>query len=222
MPTKAELPDFAKSVLGDLLDLPGGLLYSGHQTLKPGLVYTLGLNPGGNGAPRLRENIAHMLRREENAYLDEAWENDAGSWKPGQAPLQRRVAWLLNELGQHPREVCASNLIFVQSRDATGVDMEQAKHCWPVHDAIIDIVKPRLLLTFGNSGLSPYTYIYGMLGGEQISAPSGHGTWSLKGFHATLAGQPVFVAGLPHLSRYSPINRPEVVSWLRSQAGIEG
>lgn len=220
MTTKVELPKLAETVLADLLDLPGGLLYSSHQTLKPGTVYLLGLNPGGKGGPPLRHGISHMLNQEENAYVDQAWQNDSGSWEPGCAPLQRRVKWLLEALGQHPQDVCASNLIFVQSRDASGVSSELARRCWPLHEAIIGIVQPRLLLTFGNAGLSPYSFLHSMLGGEQVFAPSGHGSWSLKGFHTSLAGQIVFIAGLPHLSRYSPIDRPGVVDWLRSKAKL--
>lgn len=220
MIAKASLPDFIGNTLGDLLDQPGGLLYSSHETLKPGPVYLLGLNPGGKGAPSLRQSLTNMLVREENAYLDEAWENEAGSWEAGEAPMQKRVSWLLGGLGQNLRDVCASNLIFVQSRDATGVDMGLAQRCWPVHEAIIGIVKPRLLLTFGNAGVSPYTFLHSLLGGEQVFRPSGHGTWSLKGFRSNVAGQSVFVAGLPHLSRYSPIGRTDVIEWLKSEAGI--
>jgi capsule polysaccharide export protein KpsC/LpsZ len=52
------------------------------------------------------------------------------------------------------------------------------------------------------------------------AATSGHGSWSLKGFHAQIAGQSVFVAGLPHLSRYSPIGKQHVVTWLKNESRV--
>jgi hypothetical protein len=218
--TKDALSIVAKNALRDLLEQPGEILYSSHETIKPGLVYLLGLNPGGEGGLPLIKSVDQLLKRNTNAYLDECWENLRGSWKAGEAPLQRRVVWLLENLGLCPREVCASNLIFVQSRDARGVSFELAKKCWPVHEAIIDIVKPRLIIAFGNSCASPYFYLHDMLNGKQTYAPSGHGNWLLKGFHTNIAGQGVFVAGLPHLSRYSPIGKPHVVEWLKAESRI--
>lgn len=81
-------------------------------------------------------------------------------------------------------------------------------------EAIIDIIKPKLIIAFGNSDISPYGYIHTMLGGKDEYFPSGHGNWSVKGFGCKINGRPVYVAGLPHLSRYSPIGKKEVVESL--------
>lgn len=196
---------------------PGAFLYSSHETIRPGEIYFLGLNPGGCGGPSLRERLDRILSQEENAYLDEAWENDGRSYEPGEAPLQKRVVWLFRNIGFDPREVLSSNLIFMQSKDASGVSIEHAHKCWPVHEALLSIVRPRLILTFGNSGFSPYGYIHARHGGNQRYAPSGHGNWSLKGFKTQMPWGEVFVAGIPHLSRYSPIGKEYVVDWIRNQ-----
>ena len=215
--TKHDIPEIAASALEGQLGNSGTFLYSSHETIRPGEVYFLGLNPGGCGGPSLRARLDKILTQDENAYLDEAWENEAGSYEPGQAPLQKRVAWLLGNIGIDPREVLSSNLIFMQSRDANGVSIEHANKCWPVHEALLSIVRPRLILTFGNSSFSPYGYIHALDGGIQRCAPAEHGNWSLKGFNAYLPWGEVFVVGIPHLSRYSPVGKQHVIDWIRNE-----
>jgi hypothetical protein len=109
---KDDIPKIPRKELTELLEHPGSILYSSHETLKPGDVYLLGFNPGGAGGNPLKLSIDSMLSNKHNAYLDESWENLNGFWDNGEAPLQKRICWLLESLGLNPREVCASNLIF--------------------------------------------------------------------------------------------------------------
>jgi hypothetical protein len=215
--SKARIPEIAANALQGLMDRAGAVLYSSHETIQPGSIYLMGLNPGGCGGPSLRERIAGLLANESNAYMDEAWENERSSYELGEAPLQRRVKWLLSNLGVNPRDVLSTNLIFVQSRDATGVSFDLAKQCWPVHEALLSIVKPRIILAFGNSGFSPYGFLHSLYGGEQRFGIAGHGSWSLKGFSAEILENRVFVAGLPHLSRYCPIDKQHVIRWIMNE-----
>jgi len=77
--TRDEIPSVAEDSLSDLLWEPGGILYSSHETLRPGRVYLLGFNPGGsNGAP-LGESVTSMLSYSDNAYIDESWSNGNGN-----------------------------------------------------------------------------------------------------------------------------------------------
>jgi uracil-DNA glycosylase len=96
------------------------------------------------------------------------------------------------------------------------VTWEDANVCWPVHEALFSIIQPRLILAFGNSSFSPYAYLHWRYGGEQTQVDSGHGTWKLKGFHTRIADKRVFVAGLPHLSRYNPIGKQSVIDWIQT------
>lgn len=210
--TKAEIPSLALQVLDSVLDKTGTILYSSHETLRPGSIYLMGLNPGGDGGPSLRENIAKMLTRTENAYLDEAW----GDYdKKGEAPLQQRIQWVLNVLGADVRHVLATNLIFSQSRNSKGISQSDARQCWPVHEAMLEIVRPTLIVTFGNSGFSPYGFIHTLLGGEQEYQRAEHGDWNLKRFQTIIGGRKMTVIGLPHLSRYEPTGKLSVEAWLR-------
>lgn len=212
--SKDEIPKIAKTNLAALLDKPGSILYSSHETLKPGDLYLLGFNPGGVGGNPIERSINQLLTNTTNSYLDESWENQNGVWANGEAPLQKRIQWVLKSIKLNPRDVCASNLIFFQSREASDISFSLAKQCWPVHEAILSIVKPKLIIAFGNSGTSPYGYLHSILGGEEEKFPSGHGNWQIKGFNCQINGLPVYVAGLPHLSRYSPIGKNHVIEWL--------
>jgi|AntAceMinimDraft_11_1070367.scaffolds.fasta_scaffold00918_6 hypothetical protein len=212
--SKNEIPKIAKKALSDVLSESGSILYSSHETLKSGDVYLLGFNPGGAGGKPVEQSINSMLTNTDNSYLDESWENHNGVWANGKAPLQKRVQWILESLRLNTRDVCASNLIFLQSREASDISYSLAEQCWPVHEAILNIIKPKLIIAFGNSAISPYGYLQSMLGGKAEYFPSGHGSWSVKGFSCKINGLPLYVAGLPHLSRYSPIGKNQVVEWL--------
>ena len=214
---KQDIPKIANNLLSDHLSKSGGILYSSHETLKPGPVYLMGFNPGGSGGAPLADSLESMLSYSGNAYIDECWNNANGSWNAGEAPLQKRIRWLLAKLGLDVTDVCASNLIFFRSQSAQDINFSLADDCWPVHEAILEVVQPRMILTFGNSDASPYGYLFSRFGGTQETLPSGHGNWKVKGFTCSINGRSTYVAGLPHLSRYSPIEKNEVVSWLKAR-----
>ena len=90
-------------------------IYSSHNTLSPGDIYLLGLNPGGKGYISIDKHLNDLLTKGTNSYLDEEWENGISKWSKGDAPLQKRVIYLIESLGYNVRDVCASNLIFVTS-----------------------------------------------------------------------------------------------------------
>lgn len=137
--SKKEIQKMARSKLSHYVNVPGSLFYSSHEALKSGDVYLLGFNPGGGEGRPLGESIESMLEKETNAYLDEEWENENGSWEAGEAPFQKRAQYLIEEVFKlNTREVCASNLIFFQSRDQKGTQYSHADVCWPVHKATLE------------------------------------------------------------------------------------
>ena len=210
-----ELLEIAHNATSDIRSEPGRILYSSHETLKHGLVYLMGFNPGGSEYGQSLESTTNkMLASTQNAYLDEIWGSVAGDYRD-KAPLQNRVIWLLENLGLETKNVCATNLIFIQSRDANKIPIKYAEICWPVHLKLLEIVKPKLIIVFGNSKLSPYDFLKNRLQGkEDFCGSSGHGKWALKGFECSIEGRKTYVAGFPHLSRYQP-NRTEVLTWLK-------
>lgn len=208
---------FARNALAAYLGQSGRILYSAATTLQPGPLYILGLNPGGQ--PHLREgtigdDLSRLPTRATNAYLDESWRGRAA----GAAPLQRRLQWLTGALGRDLRDTCASNLIFLRSANAAGCQYETAADaCWPVHSRILEQVQPRLLLVFGNSGVSPFRYLRDLYRPARVDAfDSGHGDWRCLAFRAD--GR--VVVGVPHLSRYAVDRYPAVAAWIRAYASL--
>jgi len=199
----------AQQVPTSILDRSGELLYSGSQTLRRGPIYLLGLNPGGNPdvhKDTVRDRLRELPSRRTNNYRV-SWSGR----KPGAHPLQRGIQWLANELEVKLEDVCASNLIFVRSKnERTSGFPDSARECWPVHRAILAVVKPTLVVAFGKS---PYNFLRNEfeLLSEADSIPAGHANWQCRAFQ-TVGMQ---VVGLPHMSVYAIHKHPRVGNWLR-------
>ena len=157
---------------------------------------------------------------------------------PG-ALLQRRVKALIEEgLGMDTRDVCAANLVFQRTARIAGLNFwTAADACWPVHAHVLSVVRPRLVLAFGNSSTSAYAYLEKKLrrGAALDCFAAGHGNWECRGFrtvwHEEGQGEgqsqahEMYVAGIPHLSYYSPTSstgaiKPALRQWLRE--ALEG
>jgi len=215
-----QLNDFIRAVKGDLsrvLDQSGRMLYSSTKTLRPGDVYLLGLNPGrdpgGIDGRTLGDNLDSLLDETADSSLSGYWDQS----KPGKDTLQRRVVWLLENLGYSPRDVCASNLIFMRSAGEEDCGYPQsADICWPVHERILKIVQPKIILCFG---YKPLDYLLRLPGSAAPleSHPSGHGGWECRATRKGVAGQLVTIVTVPHLRRYDIIGHPSVVDWIKNK-----
>lgn len=224
MSAAKQISDFGLIHLHDILNKSGYVLYSDSYSLQDSPIYLLGHNPGGSpqdqATATIKVSLEALPTKTLNNYLDESWETASGrSWSKGQAPLQRRVVWLLQQLGLPPRAVPASNLIFVRSVDASGISFfDLAQKCWDVHEKILDIVKPKLLLVFGNYDPSPYTFLLEKFGAHHEKfEESGHGKWKCRSFKAN---EKLTIVGLPHLSRYNIIGKHNVVNWIMDIAKL--
>lgn len=208
----------------------GSVLYSSPETLKPGRFYFMAFNPGGEPTDNPKETIrAHteILKEGHNAFLNENWSSDKRKYACGQAPHQKNVQALARLLGVQTEDLFATELIFLRSRRADGVNYsELTKKCWPVHQWMMEIVRPSVIVSNGNAdGKSAYTYVLntfrdeGLFVNELKPAPSGHGRFRLKA--ARVQGQQTVktVLGIPHLSYYHVSNQPYnsiVDSWLKA------
>jgi hypothetical protein len=140
-----------------ILDKQGRILYSSHETLTKGKYYFLGLNPGGGADtnnPTIRESLDDLRSYTGNAYFAEDdradWSNPKRHYAKGEHPYQKAFRTLFEEFGENPRDVCASNLIFKRSADARHSEYPKlAKKCWPVHESILEIVQPEVIIAFG-------------------------------------------------------------------------
>lgn len=213
--TPQEFSEAAAEILLPIIDLPGAILYSAANTLKEGNYYFLGLNPGGFGGRSIREHLACLPNITTNSYVDEEWEWGArGPLKAGTHPLQKNASLLFHWLDVPIENVCASNLIFSQSRGETGSWYPKLAHiCWPVHELILDIVKPETIITFGRK---PFEYFSMKLKASSLqNKPSGHGSWVCR----EARSRNFRIIGLPHLSRYHLHGKVDVMHWLCKKDG---
>ena len=155
----------------DLYHHSGSVLYSGRSAFsRPSSIYIVGLNPGGSAIQQQQETIKkHMddaLQRQDwSAYQDESWQGKP----PGTHGMQPRVLHLLRELRLDPRQVPASNLIFVRSgrEKKLGKDKHTLLQiCWPVHHAVIEGLNVRTVLCFGRTA---GTWVRGKLAAHKLA-----------------------------------------------------
>lgn len=204
--------DRAEQYLADagLLDKPGAVLYSGAETLQPGPVYLMGLNPGGGEASTLRDSIA-SCRTGNNCYLDEEWAPGGHVQPKGQSTLQRRVQDLCGLMGLQTRSVPASNLVFTRSRrvDAHGGFVSEIETCLPVHGFFLEAIKPDMIVTFGNLG----TFAKAFSLEQKESRLADHGSWQAHRGVAELKGTSYRFANIPHMSLWASDSRHHVLRW---------
>lgn len=213
---KENLISLGKENLKLILERQGELIYSSHESLKKGDVYLLGLNPGGEGFITIKEHLDKLLVKTTNSYLDESWKNEITEWPMGQAPLQKRVDFLLTELGYKTREVCASNLIFITSKSSNEINYGLAGYCWRFHELLLDIIRPKIILCFGISDVSSYSFLLSLYMGKETKIESGHGKWNCRTFTTIMEGRKTTIIGIPHLSYYNIIGKEGVIEWIKS------
>jgi hypothetical protein len=193
-----------------LLDAPGAVLYSAAETLRPGPVYLLGLNPGGSGNETLRDSIA-ASRRGNNAYLDEAWTPGGHTQPIGCSTLQRRIQHLCAAMHLNTRDVPASNLVFTRStRTGTHLNFGEALQlCRPVHDIFIGTIQPRYLMTFGS--IANFREAVSITSIEERSAE--HGQWMAYRGEARWGDHRLAFGNVPHMSLWASDKRSHIVDW---------
>jgi len=152
------MTEFIKLVPTSLWHFSGSVFYSGRNAFT-GLkdLYILGLNPGGSEIKQKEETLSwHTEKVLQNPnpnwseYKDESWEGHI----PGTYRLQPRILHLLNILELSPYDVPSSNICFVRSNREKNIAKElnsYAEMCWPFHQAVIQNLRIKVILCFGNS-----------------------------------------------------------------------
>jgi hypothetical protein len=153
----ADPDQFSALVDPDLYDRSGKVFYSGPAAFSaPAPVYLLGLNPGGSPVQQADQTIGRNLEdwRTRPArwsdYLDESW----AGMPPGEYGMAPRIRHLFEKLSLDPREVPASNVVFVRS--AREADLAAEKHelldkCWRVHSAVIEALGISTIVCLGGT-----------------------------------------------------------------------
>jgi hypothetical protein len=174
------------------------LLYSPVAVLQGSRVAFIGLNPGGSHRPK---NHAEFAMEKGSAYAQESW----GSFLPGRAPLQQQVLALFKLIGERPESVLAGNLVPFRSPRWDALPNKQralafGKRVW---SEILAEARPQIVIAMDGHVLSALRRILDVRATERI--PVGWG--SVCGERGEFSNGTL--VGLPHLSRFSIITRPE-------------
>ena len=234
-----DFEDFKREVsnrLAGMNEVTGEVLYTSWQGITEGLpFYIMGINPGGGNqtiaehldslpeatttAPRRLLNDPSQTSHLWSGYLDSMWRGT--QFNPIQTHLFDFACGLSPKLDLP--KVCGTNLVFEASHTPDEVDdwTGKTEHCWAVHELLMDIVKPRVVLTFGKE---PRDFV----SAKCISTCS-HTFWpttKLSGqrhctsYRGTLAGQNVTVISVPHLGRFGLARKPEMMAWLQELVSL--
>lgn len=218
--------DQARRVLAEegLLDRSGGVLMSSEATLRKGVTYFIGLNPGGEDAapdspddrvsdyPTIAESL-DASRMGCNAF-DQDWSTKTRSFAPGQSPMQSRFKFICRELGLCYAEVCATNFVFTRSTnvaDHTSWERDLRASA-RVHSIFLEAVRPDFLWIQGN----PATVDLEV---DMEWQPSGYSNWSIGRGTVMLGGKQYQACHTPHLSFWNPQSCTEQLGWAFERTG---
>jgi hypothetical protein len=208
---------FARRALAPILQYKGRLLHSAPKTLAPGNFYILGQYPTDEEKRTLGAELTTLPSLDESHLKGR---NEEADW---QKPAEN-LTWLMDRLGSPLAKTCVSNLVFIESRKADSLGSKVLDLCWPVHERIIGIVKPKVILSMGNGRSSPFDFISGIHYREFGKRPKvdrmedkTHKGFFLKSFSTTISGVKIRVIGLPNFSRYKIVGKDDLAEWITSQ-----
>lgn len=208
--------------LGEDVNESGVVLNNGGSSLRRGMLYLMGFNPGGSPGtiqPTVLESIQE-LKHDHCAFTDECWTKSHPvdchiDECKGNSRHQRTVCALVNtlDLEVNIKDVFATNAVFLrsQSQDTLKLPWDLWEKCWPVHRLLLSIVHPKLILCLGNGdGLSAFSLLRSKFSGAPIVQHCGpNGFRDGKWFAGRVAVGQVgpqelecVVVGVPHPSRY--------------------
>lgn len=202
------------------------LLYSPKEVLDGAEVAFIGLNPAGS-PPR---DTAYFTVERGSAFVEERWEKSNQQstqeeakerFPEGEAPLQKQVCALFRKLHVNsapvkPECVLAGNLIpFHEPKWSNVQDRRSAiqfgEKMWK---SMLLRAQPRLVIGMGKDVLCPLRRIFKARIPQSVLVNWGN----IRGHRVRLAGGGLLVV-LPHLSRFSIIDRPESADALRDLFG---
>jgi len=187
----------------DILKHSGRFMHNPVSVLRKGDYYHLGINPGGDPGMEntpLEQEIREWSKKDTHAICAEHWK---GQYQP-------TVKAVCREVGIEVEELCSSNLYFCRSRDEASIPLDPKKTLgafWHVHEAVLDIVKPKCIFVFG-TGEGKFPAILDLMRnskGRPLSrieekTIKGDRGYSCRVVDGEYQGRPLKLIGIPHPS----------------------
>ena len=190
-----------------LLHGSGGVMQSPERTLMPSRVMWLGLNPGGD--PAIHDTT--LLDSLVSCRLGvSGWEEDWTGVGPGKALLQKRFKLVAAFAGLDPIALPAANVVFTRSRDTrshTEWASDRAAGL-PVHRLLAETVRPEVVWYMGDPAKAG-----DVLTVDEVEWRDAGQRYYVGHGRATYAGRPVTLFNTPHLSRWDPKNKDDLLAF---------
>ncbi|MBC6406614.1 MAG: hypothetical protein GDA40_00240 [Rhodobacteraceae bacterium] len=171
------------------------------STLERAEVAFVGLNPAGTHHPPDHPTLC--TEPGESAYVHEQWPGHS----PGYAPLQIQMQKLFHGLRVKPQEVLAGHLVPFRSPSWASLRNPDSavRFGEQIWREVLAHAKPKLVIAMGGEALVPITRVLGVNAGNMGKIRVGWG--NISGTRARFSGG--VCVGLPHLSRFKIMGRPE-------------
>ncbi|MTE02141.1 hypothetical protein GIY56_17775 [Paracoccus sp. YIM 132242] len=174
------------------------LLYSPQTVLKGARVALIGLNPGGHFDD---PEHARFAMSSGSAYINESW---AGA-RPGTSPLQQQVCELFRLLDVPVVEVLAGNLVPFRSPNWPSLNNRKSalEFGYTIWREMLERAKPSVVVSMGKDANPLVRQLLDVVSVESHSVNWGPQRLHVGNWHG---GKWL---GLPHLSQYKIMRRPE-------------
>lgn len=206
----------------------GSVLYTPLSAVKPGPIYLMGMNPGGDPSAIPCAIIDSVAPLEGiSGYTHECWRKNCKEAQPcshladGKVRPEYRVKHqtfierVAEAIDIPLLEIPACNAVFARSESVSRF-VEQTGYrfsdwwraCWPVHQHLLSIVRPRVIITLGcGEATSPFGLLRteaGAVSPRQVGEVGKRGGRIFDGKLPIGIGVelPVSVVGIPHPSWY--------------------
>lgn len=208
--------------LGDDAEKPGAVLYNGLDTLcsNNGL-YIMGFNPGGDPNTITTSVIKSLevLKDQYCSYRDECWRKacpEDCKKHQGKSRHQERVCSLVQVLRRDISETVAVNTVFLRSKkqDDLKASWDIFEKCWHVHEKLLSIVRPKIILCLGNGEpRSAFAFLR-----KKVSPTTQPSSDHVKSFVSEIVQCPVIGVRHPSYPWFDPVT--DLKSFLEKNHGL--
>lgn len=229
--THSQFCSLVQENIPDLLDRSGRFLFTSLRNLSSTKLCLIGDNPGGDPNKYGFDKPEHSLKGDLHAmgtkpagwcsYIDEATEWDGHRARRIAGPIKE----IVEGLGYEWSEVTSTNLVFVRSSHRGSLSHTLKGKCWPIHRALIQECRPRLIVAYGNGDNgSAFAFLRMALEAGDVpvkTRSTGIGQCRWKACRVNIEDHSTLLVGVPHPCRPGIGDANELCRWVRGLCASE-